>query len=95
MRYNEEYLQEQECLEESDSAVVRQKELTRTPANLSSLYNWKPFNCKQMERAELRNKWELGVRGLSNLLAASKITNPFDMNVQLLTLGGLELQEII
>lgn len=63
-------------------------------ANLSSLYNWKPFDCKRMERAELRKRWEIWVRGLNNLLAAAKVTDPSDKKIQLLTLGGLELQEV-
>lgn len=47
-----------------------------------------------MDRSELRKRWEIWIRGLDNLLKAAKIANPTDKKVQLLALGGLELQEV-
>lgn len=80
-------------VESDDPSPGTSSEMSKT-VNLSAMYNWKPFNCKQIERTELRKKWELWIRGLENLLKVSKITDPEEKKLQLLTLGGLELTEV-
>lgn len=52
------------------------------------------FLCKSIPPAELRDSWKRWLRGLQNVLAAAKVTDPCEKKSHLLALGGFELQDI-
>lgn len=57
-------------------------------------FGLQPFLCKSIPPSELRNSWKRWLRGLQNVLAAAKVTDPTEKKSNLLALGGFELQDI-
>lgn len=52
------------------------------------------FEPSTLQRHEWRVKWERWIRGLEIHLQALKIDSPAEKKIQLLSLGGFEIQDI-
>lgn len=52
-----------------------------------------PFEMSKIPQTELRQKWEKWIRGFQIHMEACEITDPKKKKIQLLSLGGFELQE--
>lgn len=55
-------------------------------------YNLPQFRFKHLPMQEVRNAWSSWIRGFERVMTASGITEPRDKKIQLLAMGGLELQ---
>ncbi|XP_058838582.1 uncharacterized protein K02A2.6-like isoform X2 [Topomyia yanbarensis] len=75
-------------VEEIDPPIVQQNLSFFSPAS----YNLPHFKYKHLPPSEIRNSWISWIRWFESIMAAANIHDGLNKKVQLLAMGGLELQ---
>lgn len=57
-----------------------------------SSYNLPHFKYKHLPASEIRNAWKQWIRWFENVMAAANVSEPANKKIQLLAMGGMELQ---
>lgn len=65
-----------------------------TPAFNPAAYNLPQFRFKHLPSSEVRSAWSGWIRGFERVMKASSITDGTMKKIQLLAMGGLELQNV-
>ncbi|XP_055589932.1 uncharacterized protein LOC129742110 [Uranotaenia lowii] len=57
-------------------------------------YNFPQLRFRHLPTSEVRNAWTSWIRGFERIMVASGISEPITKKIQLLAMGGLELQSV-
>lgn len=73
---------------EDSQQIVQQHVQFFSPAS----YNLPHFKYKHLPQTEVRNAWNMWIRWFDNVMAAANVLDEASKKVQLLAMGGMELQ---
>lgn len=73
---------------DDNQPIVQQHVQFFSPAS----YNLPHFKYKHLPQTEVRNAWNMWIRWFDNVMAAANVLDEASKKVQLLAMGGMELQ---